>query len=253
MTCKLIVFSPTGGTQRAAELLSAPFQPIAETIDLCAMHTDFSKVALTADNLCIVAVPAFAGRVPATAVERLHQMQGNDAKAVLVAVYGNRAFEDTLAELEDILTAQGFHCIAGVAALAEHCIARQFGAGRPDTQDAAILAEFGKKIADKLANRDDSAPIFPGNRPYRPYTPSPMHPQGDPQVCTKCGVCAAACPVGAIVRDRPYETQENCISCMRCVQICPQHTRALNPAMLAGLTQKLSAVCKERKENELFL
>src|SRR5699024_9795295 len=101
MTCKLIVFSPTGGTQRAAELLAEPFQPIAETIDLCAMHTDFSKTTLTSDDLCIVVVPSFAGRVPATAVERLRQMQGNGARAVLVAVYGNRAFEDTLVELQD--------------------------------------------------------------------------------------------------------------------------------------------------------
>ena len=141
MTCKLIVFSPTGGTQRAAELLAEPFQPIAETIDLCAMHT------------------------------------------------------------------------------------------------AAVLADFGRKIADKLANHDDSVPTFPGNRPYRPYTPSPMHPQGNAEVCTKCGACVAACPVGAITSDKPYETQEHCISCMRCVKVCPQHTRTLNPAMLAGLTQ----------------
>ncbi|OUP57072.1 4Fe-4S binding protein [Butyricicoccus pullicaecorum] len=253
MTCKLIVFSPTGGTQRAAELLAEPFQPIAETIDLCAMHTDFSKTTLTSDDLCIVVVPSFAGRVPATAVERLRQMQGNGARAVLVAVYGNRAFEDTLVELQDVLTEQGFHCIAGVGALAEHSIARQFAAGRPDVQDAAVLADFGRKIADKLANNDDSIPTFPGNRPYRPYTPSPMHPQGNAEVCTKCGACVAACPVGAIASDQPYETQEHCISCMRCVKVCPQHTRTLNPAMLAGLTQKLSAVCEGRKENELFL
>lgn len=253
MSCKLIVFSPTGGTQRAAELLAAPFGPVAQTIDLCQSKMDFSKVQLTGDDLCIAAVPAFAGRVPAIAVERMQQIAGNGAKAVLVAVYGNRAFEDTLVELQDVLTAQGFHCIAGVGALAEHSVARQFAAGRPDAQDAAVLSAFGRQIADKLARGDDSAPSLPGNRPYRPYTPSPMHPQGDPETCTRCGSCAAACPVRAIPLDQPYQTEDTCISCMRCVKICPQHARALNPMMLAGLTQKLSAVCAERKENELFL
>lgn len=253
MTCKLIVFSPTGGTLRAAQLLAAPFPSITDTIDLCDRQTDFSAVSLTGDDLCIVAVPAFAGRVPATAVQRLSQMQGNTARAVLVAVYGNRAFEDTLVELQDILTVQGFRCIAGVSALAEHSIARQFAAGRPDTQDAAVLADFGRKIAEKIQCGDDSVPSLPGNRPYRPYTPSPMHPQGDPMVCVKCGVCVSACPVDAIAPDRPYETKESCISCVRCVKVCPQHTRTIPTALLAGLTQKLSAVCGDRKENELFL
>lgn len=253
MSCKLLTFSPTGGTHRVAQLLSAALDTAPNQIDLCSCADDFSQIQLSAGDVCIVAVPSFAGRVPDIAASRLRQIPGNGAKAVLVAVYGNRAFEDTLVELKDTLQAQGFRCIAGVSAIAEHSIMRQFASGRPDVQDEAMLTEFSRQIADKLSAGNLSAPALPGNRPYRAYTPSPLHPQADQSVCTACGACAKSCPVGAIPLDAPHATNDCCISCMRCVRICPQHARQVNADMLNALTQRLSAACTDRKENELFL
>ena len=51
--------------------------------------------------------------------------------------------------------------IAAVAAIAEHSIARQFAAGRPDAQDAAQLAEFAQQIQQKLLAEDASGPLSP--------------------------------------------------------------------------------------------
>lgn len=98
----------------------------------------------------------FGGRVPAPAVERLSQMKANGAKAILVCVYGNRAYEDTLVELEDTAKQAGFRVIAGVAAVAEHSIVRQFAAGRPDEQDKAQLCQFAQEIQKKLEHGDGS-------------------------------------------------------------------------------------------------
>ena len=80
------------------------------------------------EDFCVIALPVFGGRVPATAVERLQHIRGNGAKAVAVAVYGNRAIDDALVEMEDLLENRGFSVIAGVEAVAEHSIARQFAA-----------------------------------------------------------------------------------------------------------------------------
>lgn len=62
MICKQIIFSPTGGTQKVADLLSQPFGIPAQVIDLCNSSEDFSAYHMTSDTLCIIAVPVFAGK-----------------------------------------------------------------------------------------------------------------------------------------------------------------------------------------------
>lgn len=49
-------------------------------------------------------MPVYAGRVPALAVERLKGMKTSGVKCVIVAVYGNRAYEDALVEMQDVAT-----------------------------------------------------------------------------------------------------------------------------------------------------
>ncbi len=156
-----IVFSPTGGTRKVSGLVAGALDNNTVTVDLTDSGLDLSAVSMTEDDVAVISVPAYAGRVPAMAVDRLNMVHGNGARAVLVCVYGNRAFEDTLVELEDVAKHAGFRVIAAVAAIAEHSIARQFAAGRPDAQDAAQLAEFAQQIQQKLLAEDASEPLSP--------------------------------------------------------------------------------------------
>lgn len=248
-----IVFSPTGGTQKAAALLTKALGGEAAAVDLTDSKQDFSAISLAQEDAAVIAVPSYGGRVPAVAVERLTAMHAQGARAVLVCVYGNRAYEDTLAELEDAARKAGFRVVAAVAAVAEHSIARQFAAGRPDARDAAQLADFGEKIRQKLAVGDVSEPKIPGNRPYKKAGGAGMVPKATKD-CNRCGVCAANCPVQAIHADDPARVDEKaCISCMRCVSVCPQGARKVNPLLLSAAGLMLKKVCAERKECELFL
>lgn len=248
-----IVFSPTGGTQKVATVLTDALEGEVARVDLTDGKQNFPAVQLTQEDVAVISVPSYGGRVPAVAVERLTKLNGQGARAILVCVYGNRAYEDTLVELEDAAKQAGFRVIAAVAAIAEHSIARQFAAGRPDAQDAKQLSDFARQIQSKLSAGDSTEPLIPGNRPYKKAGGTGMVPKPTKE-CTSCGVCAAECPVQAIDKKNPKKVDEKaCISCMRCISVCPHSARKVSPVMLSAASLMLKKVCSERKDCELFL
>lgn len=243
-----IVFSPTGGTMKAADMVA---QTLADAVTSDSKK-DFRSVALNKGDVAVIAVPSYGGRVPATAVARLAKLSGNGARAVVMAVYGNRAYEDTLLELQNTAAEAGFTVIAAIAAVAEHSIAHQFATGRPDAQDQQQLETFAQSIKEKLASGELSMPHVPGNRPYKTSSVS-MVPKAT-KACVSCGLCAQKCPVQAIDRLHPQNVDKKaCISCMRCVAICPHHARRIHPIMQAAAGLALKKACAQRKEAELFI
>ena len=248
----LCVFSPAGHSATAAEAVASVWGSW-QTIDLGRPDADFSSHTFTQKDLLLWAVPSYGGRVPAIAVERMQQLNGAGAKAVALVSYGRRAYDDTLLEMKEILTACGFVMIAAVAALAEHTIIPSIASGRPDAADCAELAVFGKKIMEKYQSGNDSAVDVPGNVPYRIYNGVPAKPEAS-GACTRCGICAAACPVGAIPADNPEKTDPaRCITCMRCVYRCPAKARSLKAEVLAAVGAKLAPLCAGDRVNELFI
>lgn len=248
-----ITFSPTGGTKRAAQLLTQAWGGNCSEVDLTDSRRAFGDLAFEPDDLAVIAVPSYGGRVPALAVERLLRMRGNAAKAVLVCVYGNRAYEDTLVELQDTARQAGFRPVAGVAAVAEHSIARQYASGRPDEQDRKVLQRFAGQIQAKLSRGDGTDPVLPGNRPYKTWGGSAAVP-APTEGCTNCQTCAKLCPTQAIDPEAPDKTDvQKCISCMRCVAVCPHKARTVGADMLQKVSLMLEKVCSVRKEPELYL
>ena len=252
MAAYIISFSPTGGTDKVLDILGEAFAPL-ERIDLM-KDGNLESPGFKEEDLCLVGVPVYGGRVPATAAERLAKLKGRGARAVAVAVYGNRDYEDALLELKDILSAGGFRIAAGVAANAEHSIMRRFGAGRPDAADRAQLEDFARRIREELELRPDKGDVeLPGKRPYKKYGVISMVPRAGVD-CKGCGACARRCPVGAISPEEPRLVDESkCICCMACVAACPTGARALDPERLEAMAQRLESACGGRKENSLFL
>ena len=107
MTIHQISFSPTGGTRRVSELLCSGIEAKSILTELCVKEEELCLPSIAAGDLVVVSMPVYAGRVPALAVERLNAVESNGATSVIVAVYGNRAYEDALVEMQDVATAQG--------------------------------------------------------------------------------------------------------------------------------------------------
>lgn len=246
-----IYFSPTGGTKKVADILSGNLLCDFTDMDLC---KEISALSLSEDDVCVVSVPSYGGRVPAIAIERLLNIIGNGAKAVLNCVYGNREWEDTLTELQDTMEKQGFRCVAAVAAVAEHSLLRQFATGRPDAEDKIQLTEFSNQIQEKLdANEVTDLHLSGNHGTYKVFNGTPFKPTANER-CTGCGLCAKECPVGAIDADNPCTIDaEKCISCMRCVSICPKQARGCDADLMATLAEKMAPLLSGHKENHLFL
>lgn len=243
-----IVFSPTGGTEKVAHIIGRQWSENTIKIDLSDPKADFSGYTINEEDRVLVAMPSFGGRAPAAAIERLRKIAGNGGKCTLVCVYGNRAYEDTLAEMEDAAKECGFRVVAAVAAVAQHSILPQYAAGRPDTSDKKQLEQFAEQIAGKT----EAVVSIPGNRPYKKAGGAGLVPKVG-KSCTKCGLCAESCPVQAIDPGRFKADSKKCISCMRCVKQCPEKARKVNGAMVSIAAMAIKKACSVRKENKLYI
>ena len=250
MSIYSVFFSPTGGTSKVNSILTGVYDDV-KVIDL--IENNEYRENFCENDIVYIAVPSFGGRVPGYAADVISKLHGGNALAVIVCVYGNRAYEDTLIELKNIVKEAGFKTAAAVSAIAEHSIMHRFAKGRPDNDDVKQLEEFARKIKSVLTYGNYHDVQVPGNIPYKEFKGIPMIPSSNSK-CTKCGICAAKCPVHAIPIESPEKTdKDKCISCMHCISVCPENARSLNKLMVEAASLKMHKLFEERKENELFI
>lgn len=271
-TVSCVYFSPTGTTKAIVDGIAQGINAgRVEAIDITRQPNREKRPLKFGNEIVILATPVYYGRVPEVAVSYLSTLEAEQTAAVLVVVYGNRAYEDALIELHDIAVAGKFIPVAGGVFVAEHSYSsssRPIAHGRPDDMDIQKAHTFGAKVRQKLEGLTslEQLPSFeiPGLVPYVEPTNLNMiktaraavalTPETDTSKCTQCGQCSEACPTGAISPDDATQTDRwQCLICFACVKICPEDARQMNEPHFQEAIQMLYQNCQERKEPEWYL
>ena len=87
-------------------------------------------------------------------------------------------YDNSLAELVNILTENGFRVIAGAAFPCRHAFTDKVGTGRPDREDEETAKKFADKIHEKIEAGHITCPEIPGD-PEAPYY-TPRREDGEP-------------------------------------------------------------------------
>ena len=236
-----VYFSPTGNT---AKCVCALAKGIAEELN----GGDFFKIDLTAfedrigvygfgeDDIVVLGVPTYAGRVPNKILPYLQEsVWAEGAYAVGLVTFGNRSMDDSLKELCITMEENDFRLVGAVSAVTEHAFATGPAAGRPNEDDLKWLEEEGRKYAEKIRNfagKTLNIASIPGHEPEQMVYYTPKKPDGTPAVflkakpvtdesrCSGCGACRAICPMNCY-KNSVTEPEGTCIKCQACIAVCP--------------------------------
>lgn len=253
-TINVVYFSATNTTQKVVRTVAGQFAGTIQEYNITKSVPE-KEVILEDDELFIVGMPVYAGRIPAIAAQKLQNFKSTGAPAIIVCVYGNRDYDDALLELKDIVEENGFKVVSAAAFVAQHSIFPKVAHNRPDEKDLFQIKEFALQTAGflKLATDITAFSNFEvkGNRPYKIAGKIPLKPKTN-RKCNGCGTCIKQCPVKAIPADDPRKTDKDiCISCARCITVCPQKARSFGGLLYKVASSKFTKANAERKESAI--
>lgn len=257
-----IYLSPTGTTQKVALAIATGMGIPFENCDLTTIknrqsfyHT-FSK-----DELAIVGLPVYAGRLPKNIDDFFSSLEGNTTPAVALVLYGNRDYNDALIELRLRLEECGFIVKAGAAFIGEHTFSKNIATGRPDESDLTVASEFGKKVVESIDSQGFLK--LKGDYPFKYKGYDPANPGTHPtyfnivtnESCTQCHLCAENCPWAAIEVDNPrIIDSKRCMRCLRCLKNCPASAKYIKDEKFFSFLPEFEMRLNSRRcEPELFL
>ncbi len=269
-----LYFSPTGSTRRIVEAIAeGTGVPSLAPISVTAPQDRDSFSGQIDGDLLIVGVPVYAGRFPSLVLSPLSKVDGSGRWALPVAVCGNVRMGTCLAELCAILKRQGFTIPAAGNFIAQHSFACEdfrIAEGRPDQDDLRQAAEFGRRVAGRIAEGAEDITCVYGRFLYiRMYVSGSTEATGfvsmperhrptirvsehNADLCDDCGNCVEVCPTGSIDPQSYFVEDETCIRCFACTAVCLPEAKQKVVQPLEQLATWFTHRSTERGEPLLF-
>ena len=245
-----IYFSPSGTTEKIVNEVAKNFNMNRENYDL----SSFNEEKEFDNELVILGIPVFNGRIPKIARMKLSKMKGNNTKTIVILNYGNMDYGDALLEITDLLKENNFQIVGIATTVSQNSLFNEIGHNRPDEQDMKKINEFSQDIIEKLKNNEENEIFVNGHKPFMDYTTPNFSVICDENLCTECLDCAYTCPEEAITEDNPLMTNINdCTRCSTCINVCSEGARSF--AGPEYQIERESAIDNNlgRKEAEFFL
>jgi ferredoxin len=250
----LVYFSPTGTGKANLEFAANNFniETIKHDITCKSETLNFED-----NDLVFFITPVYSGRIPNLAKKRLEKIRGNNTLCVLFSVYGNRAFDDSLIELQQIVEKNDFITVAGLGVIGQHTFSKNVATNRPTEEDSKIITENMEIIKQKLKKIDNindiKKLILPGTIPTNQAKRLSLTPKINNN-CINCNICIDVCPTHAITLEHFSSPDPNlCIGCLACVKHCPNHARHVNPVKIGALAKAMELACKKHQEISLYI
>ena len=255
---KAVFFSPTHCTKKlvlkTAEKLADILGFETEETDVTFLQQRAEKINADSGDIIVFGFPVYGGRIPILLEPVIKNISGGKNPVVIMAVYGNRDFDDAVLEARDIFTEAGFRVVSAGAFIGEHSYTKKVGTGRPDLNDLNEAEEFAQKTALKIKNGFTEILEVPGNVPYKERSLSITAAPETTNACYDCMKCAKECPVSAISFDDPRITEASkCIHCCACVKNCPVEAKFFDNEMMKKFAVMLETNFAEKKENLIFI
>lgn len=235
---KTYYFSPTGCTFQVARHLAETLGRLLHAeVEYHSYTLPREREALPQfdkDDIVVWATPVYAGRIPNKTLDYVRQaICGDGNPAIALMTFGNRAYDNALAELVGMIQDGDMQPVGAAAVVTRHSFSDTLGTGRPNEEDLAALDRFATAVAEKIQSGDRSVPQVPGEaHPEKYYTPLKTNnapagllkakPSCNPDRCTRCGRCMDVCPMGSIASNDGVPSFDGiCIKCQACRRICP--------------------------------
>ena len=267
----LVYFSPSGSTEKIVrKIASAMPGPEVKTYNLLPSAARKKQYVFGKDDLVIYGSLS-AGMLFTKAEELFGCLQGNETPFIGVVSFGNAYYGVALTEMKERAEGRGFQVCALGAFIAQHTMAPELGAGRPDAKDEAIMVDFGRKAYEKILAGDytlHKQPVthWSSSEQYNqiiafreknkePYNfPLEFRAKKISDACIKCKTCVRNCPTDAIDIETKTFNLEACIGCYGCINRCPMHAISVaSPEVTEFMKGFIDIFKQERLEPDVFL